>query len=444
MRESESVEFKEIFIDEIKKEAVAFANSQGGMIYVGIRDNGEVVGIDNGDETMQKAANMLRDAIHPDITMFVHYRIEDIEDKEVLVIEIQSGTDKPYYIYKNGLKPSGVYIRQGSSSVPASESAIRQMIKDTDGDVFEEMRSLNQELTFSETEKRFAEKGVDFGDSQRQTLELVGMDGQYTNLGLLLADQCPFTVKCAVFAGKDQSAFQDRKEFFGSLLKQLDEVYAFIAQHNNLSASFEGLYRSDTRDYPQAAIREALLNSFVHRDYSYSASILISIYEDRIEFISIGGLVDGVGLDDVLAGLSICRNKRLADIFYRLDLIEAYGTGLPKIVNAYLDSSDRPEFLTTQNTFKTILPNRNKKRQVAFLRERTFLDDRQTSREQESPERSILEYLSEHDSIKRSEVERLLGISQATSGRLLKRLVEEGKLRKVGNGKMTRYVRGGY
>ena len=439
MRESEKIEFKEIFIDEIKKEAVAFANSQGGVIYVGIRDDGEVIGIDNSDEIMQKAANMLRDAIHPDITMFVHYRIENMEGKEVLAIEIQSGTDKPYYIYKNGLKPSGVYIRQGSSSVPASESAIRQMIKDTDGDVFEQMRSLDQELTFSETEKRFLEKGIDFGGSQRQTLELVSLDGQYTNLGLLLSDQCPFTVKCAVFSGKDQSAFQDRKEFSGSLLKQLDEVYAFIDRHNNLSASFSGLYRNDTRDYPESAIREALLNSFVHRDYSYSASILISIYEDRIEFVSIGGLIDGIGLDDVLAGLSICRNRQLADIFYRLDLIEAYGTGLPKIVNAYLGSSVRPEFLTTQNTFKTILPNRNKKKQADVLKERTFLDHIQTSRKQESPEQRIADYLAEHGSIKRSEVEKLLGVSQATSGRLLKRMMEDGKLYRSGNGKMARY-----
>ncbi len=439
MRESEKIEFKEIFIDEIKKEAVAFANSQGGVIYVGIRDDGEVIGIDNSDEIMQKAANMLRDAIHPDITMFVHYRIENMEGKEVLAIEIQSGTDKPYYIYKNGLKPSGVYIRQGSSSVPASESAIRQMIKDTDGDVFEQMRSLDQELTFLETEQRFLEKGIDFGGSQRQTLELVSLDGQYTNLGLLLSDQCPFTVKCAVFSGKDQSAFQDRKEFSGSLLKQLDEVYAFIDQHNNLSASFSGLYRNDTRDYPESAIREALLNSFVHRDYSYSASILISIYEDRIEFVSIGGLIDGIGLDDVLAGLSICRNRQLADIFYRLDLIEAYGTGLPKIVNAYLGSSVRPEFLTTQNTFKTILPNRNKKKQADVLKERTFLDHIQTSRKQESPEQRIADYLAEHGSIKRSEVEKLLGVSQATSGRLLKRMMEDGKLYRSGNGKMARY-----
>ena len=439
MRESEKIEFKEIFIDEIKKEAVAFANSQGGVIYVGIRDDGEVIGIDNSDEIMQKAANMLRDAIHPDITMFVHYRIENMEGKEVLAIEIQSGTDKPYYIYKNGLKPSGVYIRQGSSSVPASESAIRQMIKDTDGDVFEQMRSLDQELTFSETEKRFLEKGIDFGGSQRQTLELVSLDGQYTNLGLLLSDQCPFTVKCAVFSGKDQSAFQDRKEFSGSLLKQLDEVYAFIDRHNNLSASFSGLYRNDTRDYPESAIREALLNSFVHRDYSYSASILISIYEDRIEFVSIGGLIDGIGLDDVLAGLSICRNRQLADIFYRLDLIEAYGTGLPKIVNAYLGSSVQPEFLTTQNTFKTILPNRNIKKRADVLKERTFLDHIQTSRKQESPEQRIADYLAEHGSIKRSEVEKLLGVSQATSGRLLKRMMEDGKLYRSGNGKMARY-----
>lgn len=113
------------------------------------------------------------------------------------------------------------------------------------------------------------------------------------------------------------------------------------------------------RDYPEIAIREALLNLLVHREYSFSASALISLYEDRIEFVSIGGLMPEIELEDILAGISICRNPDLANIFYRLQLIEAYGTGISKIMKAYEGTNTRPRIETTKNTFKIILPNVN-------------------------------------------------------------------------------------
>ncbi|MEE0637656.1 MAG: hypothetical protein UCH99_11050, partial [Adlercreutzia sp.] len=111
----------------------------------------------------------------------------------------------------------------------------------------------------------------------------------YTNLGLLLSDQCPHTVKAAVFEGADQSVFKDRREFSGSLMRQLGEAYDYIDFHNQTHATFQKLLRVDTRDYPEVAVREALLNSLVHRDYSFRASTLISVYDDRIEFVSVGG-----------------------------------------------------------------------------------------------------------------------------------------------------------
>lgn len=124
--------------------------------------------------------------------------------------------------------------------------------------------------------------------------------------------------------------FKDRREFSGSLLKQMNEVYDFIDLHNQTRATIEKLLRIDVRDYPEVAVREALLNMLVHRDYSFSSSALISVYIDRIEFVSIGGLMPGIDLEDIMVGLSICRNQDLANVFYRLHLIEAYGTGMRK------------------------------------------------------------------------------------------------------------------
>lgn len=216
------------------------------------------------------------------------------------------------------------------SSVPASDTAIRNMIKETDGDRFEAMRSLEQNLTFDDVGEEFRKRNVEFGIPQMKTLNISGEDGLYTNLGLLLSDQCPHTIKAAVFQGTDQSVFKTRHEFEGSLMRQLNEVYDYIDRYNQIHADFEGLLRIDTRDYPETAVREALLNLLVHRDYSFHASAFIRIYDDRMEFVSLGGLLPGIGLDDIMMGVSVCRNQNLANVFYRLRLIEAYGTGIQK------------------------------------------------------------------------------------------------------------------
>ena len=211
-----------------------------------------VVGLDDPDSVALQISNMVRDAIKPDLTMFLHYETLEEDGKKVVAVSIQRGTERPYYIAKKGLRPEGVYVRQGYSSVPATDSAIRQMIKETDGDHFEEMRSLNQELTFEAAQKEFELRDIEFGSQQMQTLKMIDKEGIYSNLGLLLSDQCVHTIKVAVFQGKDQEVFKD-----------------------------------------------------------------------RIEFVSVGGLVPGMELEDIMVGLSVCRNQNLANVFYRLKLIEA-------------------------------------------------------------------------------------------------------------------------
>ena len=305
-RESETVELKEVVVDDIKKEIIAFANCDGGKLYIGVRDDGTVVGMDNPDGTALQISNMVRDAIKPDITMFLHYETVEENGKKIVAVDIQRGTDRPYYIAKKGMRPEGVYVRQGYSAVPATDAAIRHMIKETDGERFEAMRSLNQELTFDAVKKEFEHRNIDFGPQQIRTLKMIDQDGLYSNLALLLSDQCAHTIKMSVFQGVDQTVFKDRREFTGSLMQQMNDVYAFIDFRNQTHATIEGLLRIDTRDYPEVAVREALLNLLVHRDYSFSASALISMYEDRIEFVSIGGLVPGIELEDVMAGISIC------------------------------------------------------------------------------------------------------------------------------------------
>lgn len=427
-QESETVELKEIVVDDIKKEIIAFANGEGGRLYIGVRDDGTVTGLESVDNVSLQISNMVRDAIKPDLTMFLHYKTIEIEEKQVLEIEIQRGTERPYYIAKKGLRPEGVYVRQGYSAVPANDTAIRRMIKETDGDRFEEMRSLEQNLTFVETSREFARRNVEFGLHQMKTLKLLNYDGIYTNLGLLLSEQCKHTIKVAVFQGADQSVFKDRREFSGSLFKQLNEVYEYIDMHNQTQSTFNKLLRIDTRDYPEDALREALLNLMVHRDYGFQASALISIYEDRIEFVSVGGLVSGIDLEDIMMGISVCRNQNLANVFYRLQLIEAYGTGIRKILNAYHDVKQKPEIQHTQNAFKIILPNRNQS-----------LERKEEYEVLSKTEQQIIELMKQNGKLSRKEIETKLELSTSTVLRLLKKLTEKNLVVQNREGRKVNY-----
>lgn len=435
-RETEIVELKSILMDDIKKEIIAFVNCDGGTVYVGVADDGKVLGVENADECALQISNMVRDAVKPDVTMFIHYETLECDGKAVVAVNIQRGTNRPYYLAKKGLRPEGVYVRQGYSSVPATDTAIRQMIKETDGDSFENMRSINQALTFEATKKEFEKRNVVFGQPQMQTLKIVSADGIYTNLGLLLSEQCLHTIKAAVFEGINQNVFKDRREFSGSLMQQLNDVYDYIDFHNQTHATFRKLLRIDTRDYPEVAVREALLNTLVHRDYSFRASTLISIYDDRIEFVSIGGLLPGLELDDLMMGVSVCRNPHLANVFYRLQLIEAYGTGMKKIMGAYANALVQPKIKTTNNAFKIILPNVNFTPKAAEVH-KDF--EKAADLALDSNEEKVLKFLREHLMITRKETQTLLEVSQSTAGRILKAMVDSGRIKQIGGSRTTRY-----
>lgn len=436
--ENKITEFKHEYMDDIKYAVIAFANTAGGKLYVGINDDGSVCGVVNTGDTMLRLANMIRDVVRPDMTMFTDCTVEQIDEKDIVVLTVQRGTARPYYLHSKGVRPEGVYVRQGASSVPASETAILNMIRETSGDCYEDARSLNQQLTFEKTAAYFAKKHMEFGDAQKRTLNLISQDGTFSNLGMLLSDQCTHTIKMAVFEGSKKSIFKDRKELVGSLLEQLKDAYTYIDQFNHTRAEFEGLDRIDKRDYPAEAIREALLNAIVHRDYSVSGSTLISIFDDRIEFVTIGGLVCGISYDDIMLGVSALRNQHLANVFYRLKLIEAYGTGIMKINECYADQTIKPKIEVSNNAFKITLPNMNNAETIET-------DDRKQPLvavlSESKREEKVFSLFETKEAIVRKDVETALGVSQSTAGLLLRKMVKDNLLYKDGKGRNLQYHR---
>lgn len=433
--ESENVEYKSQMLEDLYKEVIAFANTDGGVIYIGIDDQGNLTGIDDVDETYTRLTNGIRDAIQPDVTMFVRYVLQD---NKVIRIEVGEGSYKPYYLKSKGLKPTGVYVRQGASSVQASPDQIRRMIKDSDGDVFEEMRTMEQNLTFEEAEKAFERYGVEFSEDKYIALGLRNLhDDQYTNLALLLSDQCQHSTKVAVFGDTTNLTFKDSKEFNGSIFKQLDDTYSYLSLCNRTAAVFKGLERIEKSDYPEEALREALLNALVHRDYSFSGSIIINVNDVSMEFISIGGLLPGLSAEDIRSGISQPRNRKLAEIFHRLRLIESYGTGIRRIFSLYKDSPVKPQIKVTSNTFKLILPNMNASEQL------TPTNESKVPAEPASvvtPQMKIvLGYLAEYGEMTDEELQELLNVKKTRSYLIARQMNECGLIEIDGRGAGKKY-----
>ena len=383
---------------------VAFANTRGGIIFIGIDDKGEIYPIEDVDGTLQKLTNTIRDSICPDVTFFIKY---DIEENKVIKVTVNEGSNKPYFLKGKGLTPAGVYVRQGTSSVQASYENIRQMIKITDDISFEKERSLNQELTFKDAEFEFENKNLELEENNKISLGIKNKDNLYTNLGLLISNECPFTVKVAVFEGTEKMKFQNRREIHGSIFKQLYETYEFLDMNNKLPAKIVGIDRVERNDYPKEAIREALVNALVHRDYSLGGSIIINIYDDRMEFVSIGGLVKGLEEKDLLSGLSLARNEKLANIFFRLHHIEGYGTGLRKIMKLYDNYSIKPKIEVFPNVFVITLPNLN----YSYTLTNEIIDEKH---------KKILEYIKIKKYVTSKDIQNMFGIKSSRAYKIIK------------------------
>jgi ATP-dependent DNA helicase RecG len=427
MIENQNVEFKREYNDKVNKTLLAFLNTDGGTLYLGMADDGSVYGLDGDmDEWYRKTVSSFRDSVTPDPTAFFSAEPKQQDGKWYLEISVERGTAVPYCLVKYGLVPKGVWVRTGSNTVSASREHIRQMIKDNGMGQFISELSIEQDLSFDYADKIFAEKDVAFGDAQKRTMGLIRPDGRYSNLAFILSDQCPYTTKAAIFEGLNKGTFKDRKEFAGSIFKQIDDVHAYLRVFNRVNSTFKGVYRVDHPDYPDIAIREAFINAMIHRDYYIEGSVLVSMFDDRIEFMSLGGIMPGVTRDLMLAGVSVTRNEKLAQILYRLNIIEAFGTGIPRIFGAYEENSAKPEIPIVDGGFLLRIPNQNyglnQAKANAATREKKLMDafpDTVFSKE---------------------EAAEVLGISASGAYKLLVRMTEKGLLKAGKDGRQWRYT----
>lgn len=301
------------------------------------------------------------------------------------------------------------------------------MINSSDKDSYETSTSVIQNLTFKSAEKYFEEKEIPFSDNKKRTLGLINDEGFYTNLALLLSEECTHSIKCAIFEGETKEVFKDRKEFTGSVFNQIEEVLSYLNVYNKIHTVISGKERIERRDYPEQAVREAVLNAIVHRDYSYDGSILINLFDDRLEIMSLGGLVKGLDEELIREGISECRNKKLADIFYRLKYIEAYGTGIPRIFEVYRKLGKTPELDLFEGGFRITLPN-------ASIEEET----RENLSTVKTYSEMLKKYLKVNKSVTKEQAAEIFGVKPPRAYVILENLVQNGmlKVEKAGRAKV--------
>ena len=234
-----------------------------------------------------------------------------------------------------------------------------------------------------------------------------------------------------MFSDQENTQFIDRREFIGSVFDQLEETLKYLDLNNKTTSSITGIERIDKKDYPDEAIREALINALVHRDYGYSGSIIINVNDLQMEFVSIGGLLLGLSASDIRNGISQPRNKNLAGIFYRLRLIESYGTGIKRIFKLYDECEVKPQIIVTPNTFKLVLPNMNMSKMSVH--------QPGIQRKTDEQKALIIKYLSENESATEDDLIGLLEVKKTRAYYILRKMIEEGLIVVNGRGRSKIY-----
>lgn len=424
MQENENIEFKELYTENIYKEIVAFLNSGSGTIYIGYNDNGELIGLENVKETEEKISNGIRGKIVPDCSVFVSINNATLDNKDYIIINVSKGVN--IYSLKDKGIIKGTYIRNGSCSMPATEETVKQMIIKNSNITFETSVANNQNLTFNYIREAFMGINIDINNKNiMKSLFMVDNNGNYTNLALLLSDQNPYTVKVATYQSVNKTNFLDRKEFGGSLLEVYDKTLSYLKINSATYGLIDSSIREDIEEYPEFILREIILNSLIHRDYSVLTSNIINIYkDDSIEFISYGSLYGNITIEDVLAGLSTSRNPHLQSIFMRLKRVEAIGSGLRR-VNSYYKSKNL-DFLVNAlpSSFVVRLPR-------ITIDKLAAKDDYKI----------IIDYLNINGEITRKEAERLLDKEKTTTSNVLNKMISEKIIKKIGKGPNTKYIK---
>ena len=383
--ESKNIEFKAEIPQKSEKyikTVIAFANGSGGTLLFGVEDrNRKILGVDENHvfEMMDSIANAISDCCQPQIIPDIS--LQRVEERCLIAVRIYPGSNRPYFIKSIG-KENGTYIRAGATSRQADSMKIRELELEGAHISWDELVCMEYEVTDERISRlcrdieRYMVQSART-DEEKKTVHKVTVENLLnwkvlrrvedrllpTNaFALLTGEHFRFSkIQCALFKGTDRDVFIDKKEFSGPLYEQIEAAYQFVLRHINRGAEIEGLLRQDAYELPVGAIREMIVNAVCHRNYLDNACVQVAVYDNRVEVTSPGMLYDGLTLEEALNGRSKIRNRAIAEVLSKMDLIEAWGTGLMRIIKRAQEFHlPDPDFLEMGDTFRVNLYRKRK------------------------------------------------------------------------------------
>ena len=370
--ESEKTEFKEnAKTNTYIKTVVAFANGNGGKIVFGVKDNREIVGVENEFEVMDGIINAISDSCYPMIVPDIS--LHTLENKTVILVEIEGGKKKPYYLKSKGMQ-KGTYIRSGATTrIIEEDYVLKELVLEGENKYFDQQVCHGESVSDEEIEKfcewleklarKNSENDIEIRKVTRNTLlswkVLEEKNGRIfpTKAYILLSGKENWEVsrkiQCGVFKGETRSIFVDKKEFEGSIIMQLEKAYQYVLEKINLGSDIVGIYRVDKYEIPPKSIREVIANAVIHRSYLEPNDIQVALYDNRLEITSPGMLLSGVNVKRMKEGYSKLRNRAIASVFAYVNIIEKWGSGIPRIMNEIREYGlQEPEFIAFENDFR--------------------------------------------------------------------------------------------
>ena len=377
--ESEKIKFKEnAKTNTYIKTVVAFANGNGGKIVFGVKDNKEIVGVENEFEVMDGIINAISDNCYPMIVPDIS--LHTLENKTVILVEIEGGKKKPYYLKSKGMQ-KGTYIRSGATTrIIEEDYVLKELVLEGENKYFDQQVCHGESVSDEEIEKfcewleklarKNSQNDTEIRKITRNTLlswkVLEEKNGRIfpTNAYILLSGKENWEVsrkiQCGVFKGETRSIFVDKKEFEGSIIMQLEKAYQYVLEKINLGSDIVGIYRVDKYEIPPKSIREVIANAVIHRSYLEPNDIQIALYDNRLEITSPGMLLSGVNVKRMKEGYSKLRNRAIASVFAYVNIIEKWGSGIPRIMNEIREYGlQEPEFIIFENDFRVNIYRKN-------------------------------------------------------------------------------------
>ena len=466
--ESKDLEFKEKLPEDSKKymkTIVAFSNGDGGRLIIGVNDDREIVGVDQTAvfTMIDKITNAISDSCEPLIIPDI--APQAVGDKTVIVVEISAGRQRPYYLKSLGMD-KGTFIRTAGSTRLADRPFIQEMYYEDENRSFDNVVNKDIEVTdadiksFCEDMKKEAQRNclnekdaekvktptknnlITWGILKEENGVVRPTYAYYYLRGL---DGVMSQIQCAVFKGNTRGIFVDKREYGGNLWDQVEQAYQFVLRNIHLGARIKGIHRQDIYELPPESIRELIINAVVNCSFLQGSLVQVAIYDNRLEISSPGGLMPGVTIEKMKEGFSKVRNHGIANAFVYMNLIEQWGSGIPKIL-AQTKEYGLPEvefidmgIALRVNMYRALVEDEKQAIKASDKKQATSdKNKRQMTKENDS--RSMFaEYMSQHGASSTAEIAAFSGLSPQRTRAILAKMVEDGIVIAEGANKKRKY-----